>query len=213
MIAETSSYLQPIVDELLKTWPGNRTVNFVCHGHSVPSGYFATPVVDSFQAYPHLWHRRLKARFPFAVINVIVTAIGGESSDEGALRFERDVLNHRPDVITIDYALNDRRIGLDAAERAHRVMIEAALAKKCPVLLLGPTPDLVERPLFETLKRHDALLSQLAAEYEVGYVDVLPSFEQAAVRHGWENLMSWANHPNGRGHELVAEALMRYLPF
>ncbi len=50
-------------------WPQNRLLNIVCHGHSVPAGYFATPVVDTFHAYPHLLHRELKHRFPFAVAN------------------------------------------------------------------------------------------------------------------------------------------------
>ncbi|WP_342481353.1 hypothetical protein NST07_08230 [Paenibacillus sp. FSL L8-0340] len=40
--------------ELKRQWPENRTLNIVCHGHSVPSGYFATPIVDTFHAYPHL---------------------------------------------------------------------------------------------------------------------------------------------------------------
>jgi len=71
--------------------------------------FHKTPVVDTFNAYPHLLHLGLKERFPFAVINVAVTAIGGENSESGAARFERDVLNRKPDVITIDYALNDRR--------------------------------------------------------------------------------------------------------
>ena len=112
-IAERGAYLRPIVELLLAQWPGNRTVNIVCHGHSVPAGYFATPMVDTFNAYPALLHRDLKHRFPFAVINVIVTAIGGEGSPQGADRFEADVLCHRPDVVTIDYGLNDRRAGLD----------------------------------------------------------------------------------------------------
>ena len=47
-------------------------------------------------------------QFPHAVLNVIVTAIGGEDSIAGAARFERDVLALRPAVVTIDYALNDR---------------------------------------------------------------------------------------------------------
>jgi hypothetical protein len=60
----------------------------------------------------------LAERFPHAVINVIVTAIGGENSESGAERFDRDVLSHRPDLVTIDYALNDRAIGLLRAEKA-----------------------------------------------------------------------------------------------
>ena len=115
-MVKTHEYLAPVLDELALRWPQNRTVNIVCHGHSVPSGYFATPVVNTFSAYPHLLHKIIKERFPFAVTNVIVTGIGGENSSRGEKRFESDVLIHRPDVITIDYSLNDRSIGLAAAQ-------------------------------------------------------------------------------------------------
>src|SRR4030095_13416802 len=73
-VAEPMNYLQPVVLELKRAWPTNRRVNVVCHGHSVPAGYFKTPVVDTFHAYPHLLHVAVKDRFPRAVVNVIVTA-------------------------------------------------------------------------------------------------------------------------------------------
>lgn len=57
-------YLQPVINELSKTWPDNRAVQLVFHGHTVPAGYFATPFVDTFNAYPHLLHSHLKSRFP-----------------------------------------------------------------------------------------------------------------------------------------------------
>ena len=77
---QSIDYLNPLLDELAQKWPNNRTINIVCHGHSVPSGYFATPFVNTFSAYPHLLHKMIKERFPYAVVNVIVTAIGGEHS-------------------------------------------------------------------------------------------------------------------------------------
>ena len=101
-VADRARYLAETTDLLRRHWPENRTVNIVCHGHSVPAGYFATPMVDSLNAYPHLLHAGLKQRFPFAVINVIVTAIGDENSESGKARFAEDVLCHRPDVITFD---------------------------------------------------------------------------------------------------------------
>ena len=109
-LAETSNanwvshhtYLAPLVEKLWETWPQNQTVNLVFDGHSVPAGYFATPRVQTFDAYPHLLHLALKERFPHAVLNAIVTARGGENSEQGAMRFERDVLTHRPDLITLD---------------------------------------------------------------------------------------------------------------
>ena len=56
----------------------------VAHGHSVPAGYFKTPVVQTFDAYPHLPHKALNERYAHAVINVIVTVMGGEDSVSGA---------------------------------------------------------------------------------------------------------------------------------
>src|SRR3954471_18679187 len=105
--ASPDNYLAEVISQLQRHWPTNRTITIVCHGHSVPAGYFKTPVVDTFNAYPHLLHVAIKARRPHAVTNVIVAAIGGENAESGAKRFERDVLSLRPDVVTIDYALND----------------------------------------------------------------------------------------------------------
>ena len=213
---ERRSYLAEVVAVLQRHWPENRAVAIVCHGHSVPAGYFATPMVDSFHAYPHLLHRGLKQRFPFAVINVIVTAIGGESSVSGARRFA-EVLAHQPDVVTIDYGLNDRGVGLEAARGAWREMIEAALSQGVRVLLLTPTPDITQRPEAapeerEPLLAHAEQIRALAGQYGVGLIDSLAAF-QAYQRHGeLSDLLSWSNHPNARGHALVARELLRWFP-
>ena len=63
-IADRRVYLREVVNLLLAQWPNNRTVNIVCHGHSVPAGYFATPMVDTFNAYPALLHRISSIVFP-----------------------------------------------------------------------------------------------------------------------------------------------------
>jgi acyl-CoA thioesterase-1 len=102
-IADPSSYLEDIKSELKKEWPGNRTINLVFHGHSVPAGYFKTPLVNTFDSYPFLLLKELKELYPYAIINVICTAIGGENSSQGETRFESDVLVHKPDVLFIDY--------------------------------------------------------------------------------------------------------------
>jgi lysophospholipase L1-like esterase len=204
--------LHSVVVELSRQWPQNRTVNIVCHGHSVPAGYFKTPVVDTFNAYPHLLHRGLKERFPYAVMNVIVTAIGGENSEAGAQRFERDVLTLRPDIVTIDYALNDRGIGVARAEAAWKAMIARAKAAGAKVILLTPTPDTtasLDDPN-EPLNQHAAQIRRLARENEVALVDSLAAF-RTRVRAGepLDSFMSQFNHPNRKGHELVAAELLK----
>jgi len=196
-------------------FPKNRTVNIVCHGHSVPSGYFKTPEVHSLDAYPHLLRAGLAERFPHAVINVIVTGIGGETSDRGAARFEKDVLNHRPDVVTIDYCLNDRRIGLEKARQAWASMIEKAQANGIKVILLTPTADMAAKLADpnDPLNQHAEQVRQLAAEYHTGLVDSLAAFKRE-IDAGTElsKLMSQRNHPNRQGHELVAKGLLEWFP-
>jgi len=118
--ADPSSYLAGIKKELSKEWPENRTINLVFHGHSVPAGYFKTPLVNTFDSYPYLLLKELKELYPHAVINVICTAIGGENSSAGARRFESDVLVHKPDVLFIDYALNDRGLASNSPKKPGR---------------------------------------------------------------------------------------------
>jgi lysophospholipase L1-like esterase len=212
--ADKTQYLKPLCGELCKLWPDNRTVNIVCHGHSVPSGYFRTPYVDTFNAYPHLFHRLLRERFPFSVTNVIVTGIGGENSERGAARFKSDVLCHRPGALTIDYSLNDRAIGLERSKKAWSEMIEAALEKDVKVILLTPTMDdsAPGSPAWTSLKEHSEQVKTLASQYAVGLADSFGRWEReiANGRH-LQELLSQSNHPSAAGHRLVAEELVSWL--
>jgi lysophospholipase L1-like esterase len=208
-------YLAEISELLKKKCPHNRTINIVCHGHSVPSGYFVPPTVKSFNSYPHLLHKYLKARFPYAVINVIVTSVAFETSPAGAKRFDRDVLSHRPDVVTIDYALNDRFIGLEKAKRAWISMIEIAKAKGIKVILLTPTGDLTAKlnDPNDPLNQHSEQIRRLAKKYNVGLADNLKAFHQYLKGGGkLKELMCFFNHPNRKGHDIVAKKLLECFP-
>ena len=213
----TESYLADVLAVLRSQWPDNRTVNVVCHGHSVPAGYFATPMVDTFNAYPHLLHLGLKHRFPFSVTNVIVTAIGGENSESGAARFETDVLFHRPDVLTIDYGLNDRGLGLAQARASWRTMIDKATSAGAKVILLTPTLDVTQSTTYaaadrDELPRHAKQIRELAAEFTVGLADSFDAFGRYSEAANLSDVLSWSNHPNRHGHELVAREILRWFP-
>ena len=209
-VADRGTYLSEFVDLAKVPWPKNRRLTVVCHGHSVPAGYFKTPEVRTFDAYPMLLHEALAAAYPHAVINVIVTAIGGENSRQGAARFEQDVLSLKPDVVTIDYALNDRGISLVEAKAAWASMIEKCLARSVKVVLLTPTPDLGAKlgDAKDPLNQNAEQVRALAAEYHVGLVDSLKGFEDAvAAGRPLAGLMAQGNHPNRAGHEIVARLL------
>jgi lysophospholipase L1-like esterase len=208
-----ATYLDDVRAQLDLKWPKNRIVNIVCHGHSVPAGYFRTPEVRSLDAYPNVLRQRLAAAFPHAVINVIVTAVGGENSESGAERFARDVLSLHPAVVTIDYGLNDRAIGLERAEKAWTAMINQAKAAGVKVILLTPTGDLtadLTNPK-DPLNQHADQIRELARRYGVGLVDSLELFKRYVARSGeLKDLMAQSNHPNSKGHALVGGALAQW---
>jgi lysophospholipase L1-like esterase len=209
--ADPKSYLAEVREAMTVQWPQNQTINIVCHGHSVPSGYFKTPLVDTFDSYPYLLHHAIKEQYPYAVVNVILTSKGGENSESGEKRFAKDVLSMHPDVVTIDYSLNDRGIGLARSEAAWRSMIAAAKQQGVKVLLLTPTPD--EKAKLDDpndpLLQHAEQVRRLARENGVGLIDSLAAF-QSAIRSGknLHDLMAQPNHPNRLGHDLVVQQLL-----
>jgi len=211
--AQDTAYLRNIKDELQKKWPANRTINLVFHGHSVPAGYGRTPDVRTFDAYPHLVGEELKKLYPYAVINIIVTAIGGENSEQGARRFKKEVLTHRPDVLFIDYALNDRKIGLERARKSMEKMIRAAERRHIRIILLTPSAD-EQVDLLQPgneLELFAGQIRQLAEKYGTGLADSYSQFRRIEEKKlNIHDYMAQSNHPNRKGHELIAEEILRY---
>ena len=212
-LADPSNYLTDIKTELKKEWPKNRTINLVFHGHSVPAGYFKTPLVNTFDSYPMQVLKMVKEKYPFAVINIINTSIGGENSLSGEKRFDSTVLNHQPDVLFIDYALNDRSAGLEKAAKAWSTMIEKALKKNIKVILLTPSPDQridILSPNNE-LEKHGLQIKALAKKYDVGLIDSYEEFRNKVLSgEPITNYMSQVNHPNQQGHLLIANKIAEF---
>jgi len=212
-IAPSDQYLSILKKELTKEWPENKTINLVFHGHSVPAGYFNTPIVNSFGSYPLLVLKKLKEKYPNAVINVINTSIGGENSVNGEKRFKTQVLTHNPDILFIDYALNDRSIGIEESRKAWEKMIKKAFKKNIHIILLTPSPDLNENlsDPENRLEQHAEMIRNLAKKYTAGLADSYLAFLKINNSEGkLEDYMAQNNHPNEKGHTIIANEIMKY---
>jgi acyl-CoA thioesterase I len=211
-ISDKQIYLEKLKEEFQKEWPKNRTVNLIFHGHSVVVGYFKTPEIKTFKAYPFLTAKMINEIYPISIINIINTAIGGENSEQGARRFKNEVLTHRPDVVFIDYALNDRTLGLKRAKIAWIKMIKYAKKFGAKVILLTPTPDLTENILKEeaVLAMHANQIKKIAELYQVGLIDSYAIFKNIAQIEPLDKYMAQNNHINEKGHLLVAQEILKY---
>lgn len=211
-LPDTATYLAGVKKDLQAVWPNNRTVNIVFHGHSVPAGYWAEHKVHTLESYPHLILERLKAHYPYAPVNVIVTAIGGENAIKGQLRFDEDVIRKKPDVILIDYALNDRSAGLIRAKEAWEKMIQDAIRQHIKVILLTPSPDQRVNISLKgnELEQHASQIRQLAEKYQTGLADPIIFFRKINDSGKIAEVMSSVNHPNKKGHEIIADEIMKW---
>ena len=210
---ETKS-VQQLFDALRAKWPKNRTINMVFHGHSVPSGYHKTPQVKPFESYPFMVYQGMNERFPTAVINCITTAIGGENSVQGAARFERDVLPYHPDLLFIDYAINDRSLKVEDVEKAWRSMIESAQKHQITLVLITPTGTRFNKfdDPTDALAIRAALIRKLGQEYKLPVADVSARWEEV-LKGGTdqETLLSQGLHPNQQGHAIAAKEILRVI--
>jgi arylsulfatase A-like enzyme/lysophospholipase L1-like esterase len=205
-----TAYLSSLLPELRKKWPKNRLVNLVFHGHSVVAGYLTGSNITTFQSYPMLVLQKVTEKFSTVPINMIRTAIGGENAEQGEKRFDSTVLVHHPNVLFIDYALNDRSIGIDRARIAWESMIKKTLAKNIKLILLTPTPDLTEDILNETtpLEKHSAMIIALGKQYNIPVIDSYHTFKKMAMAGvDLKSLMAQNNHPNDKGHQVVANLI------
>ncbi len=207
---EDSIYLKAVTVELQKKWPKNRPVYFVYHGHSVPAGYFKAPNVHTYESYPYLATRKIQKHFNTANISCINTAIGGENAVKGASRFASEVLSKKPDLVFIDYALNDRWTQIDTARMAWESMVLQCINNNIPVYLCTPTLDNRENILDDNAKLvpYVNMIKALAVKHNVGLIDSYSEFKSLALSGAnLKDYVTEPHHPNEKGHQLVANLI------
>ena len=68
------------------------------------------------------------AQYPNANVSEINAAIGGTGSDLGVFRLEQDVLRHAPDLLFVEFAVNDHGAPLDRIEKAMEGLVRQTWA-------------------------------------------------------------------------------------
>ncbi|WP_171966875.1 MULTISPECIES: SGNH/GDSL hydrolase family protein [Stenotrophomonas] len=183
-------------------------MNIVAFGHSVPAGYGDAPTVHKRDAYPRLLEDALVEAYPTAVLNVITAAVGGDNSTRGLVRLQREVLDFHPRSVSIDFGMNDLVIPLTEA-RANLTSIVEQIRNvgACPVLVTPTWYVGADEPdNAKNLKAQVAMIRDLGAALDVPVADAQKAF--ADFPGDKASLMATSNHPNRKGHELIAGQLV-----
>jgi len=134
--------------------------------------------------------------------NVINAGIPGEVSAQGLERLPALLDRYRPELLLLCHGGNDllRRISSTITRANIESMIDAALQRNIPVLLIGvPKPGLIFLDSAE-------IYSEIAEKYNLVYEgEVLPDVESDS------DLKSDQIHPNADGYQRIAAAIYRLM--
>lgn len=98
-------------------------VTIAYFGGSITEGAGASKEENTYRARTTRWFRE---QFPQSKITEINAAIGGTGSDLGAFRVGRDVLDKKPDLMFVEFAVNDGGAGTGQIIRACEGIVRQA---------------------------------------------------------------------------------------
>ncbi len=181
--------------------------------------------------YVWLFRRYLNALYPDAKIEVINAGISGHKSNDMLARFRRDVLDKKPDLVTISVGVNDvwhgfndkfpngdgpNGIPLDAFRKNVELMISQAEAIGARVVVLSATVIYEDLKSPENVKAepYNATLKDLARKHHALFVDYQKPFralitDYRAKTGSSENLLTVDGvHMNAEGNAVMAHTLL-----
>lgn len=149
------------------------------------------------------WFRR---KFPAAKINYINAGIGGTTSQFGAARVEEDVLSHSPDIVFVEFSVNDSN------DEKYKETYESLLRK---ILSAQSEPAVFtfNNVRYDNGENAQEVHNEVARYYKLPVVSMKDSiYRELLLGHfSSENITADHLHPNDVGHGLLAEVICNLL--
>ena len=182
-------------------------IRVVCFGDSVTGVYYHT---GSRRAYTDMLGIALRQGGP-AAVDMVNAGISGNTTVDALARIERDVLDCRPDLVTVMFGLNDMtRVSLDDYRSNLTAIVEKCRNIGAEVVLATPNNVIhtSRRPTRRLIEYCD-VVRELGQKLNVPVSDCYRELDavRAAGRFDWRLLMSDAIHPNMDGHKRLAVQL------
>lgn len=156
--------------------------------------------------YAYLVYEWWKKSFPNAAFSFVNGGIGGTTSHYGGARAWKDVLCYRPDIVTVDFSVND-----DANEFFEETY-EGTLRR----LLMAPSAPAVvvlNNVFYDTGKNAQDYHNRIADHYGIPHVSIkdtiYPDVESGKIVRA--DITPDNLHPNDKGHRLVADEICKLL--
>jgi len=198
------------VEKTLAKLRAGEDVTIVCLGDSVTCGA-DLPSIEG-DGYVARLGRELGTRFPQAHVRVFNAGVGGTPSAFGIERLDRDVLVHKPDLVTVMFPLND--CGTPKEQFAENLRIITRRCREAGAEVIHMTSNFMTESWFGRLAEVNETVREGARELDCGLCDSYRRWELLAYEGiPYETLLlNTINHPDARGHDFFVQELLRFFP-
>ncbi len=201
---------QPQLPKTAAALQSGQPVTIVCFGDSVTGVYYHT---GGRRAYTDMLGIALKKAYPKADLTMINAGISGHATTNALERIERDVLKHKPTLVTVMFGLNAMvRVPLDQYRANLGTIIDQCQGAGAEVLLCTPNNVITTsgRPTEKLVTYCDAIRA-VGKERGIAVCDAYAALEALRSEDAlaWRLLMSDEIHPNMAGHKRMAEVLAK----
>ncbi len=187
-------------------------LNVVFFGCSLTWGANASDQIET--SYRARVAAALEKEYPKAHFKCYDAAIGGTNSMLGAYRLDRDVLARKPDIVFVDFTLNDNAYTEDSEFNAsyEAIVRRLILEAKCPVVQMFLCSEgYVKEKDLSKMKRRTAHY-ELSKAYGTGIGDAILEIKKAieSGKASYETVWPYSDktHPGDLGYQLYADAAM-----
>lgn len=172
-------------------------------GGSITQGSLATEPEKTYAYQVFEWWCR---QFPNAVFHYVNGGIGGTSSHFGVARAVEDVLIYQPDVVFIDFSVNDDPESF-FQETYEGVLRKIIKWKSVPAIMI------LNNVYYDTGVNAQLRHNALADYYQIPYVSMKDTIYKRMKNGEFtrEDISPDGLHPNDRGHQMVADELIKKL--
>lgn len=169
--------------------------------------------------FANLINAELVGRFPQKEIFVLNKGIGGNRIIDLKKRWNQDVIEERPDILTIMIGVNDawrqvdgrfldiEQISFELFEAIYIELIEQTLTKVPNIIIMSAfmletNPNDEFRQLVD---HYNEIAQKIAENYHLPYINVQKKFDEFLKYQSSYRISSDRVHPNIIGHQIIAK--------
>lgn len=175
------------------------TIAFI--GGSITQGSAAN---EYSKCYVSLVGEYFKSKFPKKKINIINAGVGGTNSFLGAFRLAHDVISHNPDMVFVEFAVND-------IETPSETVVTAMQSIVVQLLKMDTVPAVFF--IYTTTSQKtavDFIHEKVAKYYGIPSCNIQEHIWERVNKgeFGILDIMPDGVHPNDKGHSIYADCII-----